>query len=99
MHNTICLQIDEDVSYKDKLELLKKFKFVKFCNIWTNFEDTKMVNLILKISRPGVFGIRCVNISGILQLLCSWKNATWIEDDIKVVTEFPCLLGDAVLFA
>ena len=30
----------------------------KFCNISVNFKDTKMVELILKISRPGVFDIR-----------------------------------------
>ena len=31
--------------------------------------------------------------AGILHLLCSWKNSAWIEDDIKIITEFPCLLG------
>ena len=33
----------------------------KFCNISVNFKDTKILDLILKISRPGVFNIRFVN--------------------------------------
>ena len=33
----------------------------KFCNISVNFEDTKMVDHILKISRPGVFKSRCLS--------------------------------------
>ena len=33
----------------------------KFCNILVNFEDTKMINSILKISRPGVSDIRCLS--------------------------------------
>ena len=28
--------------------------------------------------------------------MCSWKNASWIEDVIKVITEFPCLSGHPV---
>ena len=28
--------------------------------------------------------------------MCSWKNSTWIEDDSKVVTQFPCLLRPPV---
>ena len=28
--------------------------------------------------------------------MCSLKNAAWIEDKIKVVTLFPCLLGHPV---
>ena len=50
-----------------------------------------MVDHILKISRPGVFDIRCLSLNTAI------KNAAWIEDDIKVVTEFPCLLGHLVL--
>ena len=33
----------------------------KFSNISVNFEDTKMVDHILEISRPVVFDIRCLN--------------------------------------
>jgi len=32
-----------------------------FCNISFNFEDTKMVDHILEISRPGVYDIVCLN--------------------------------------
>jgi len=35
------------------LDLLNKFN--------VNFEDAEMVDHILKISRPGVFNIRCLN--------------------------------------
>ena len=33
----------------------------KFRNFSVNFEDTKMVDHILKISRPGVFDVRCLS--------------------------------------
>ena len=36
-------------------DLLNKLKFDKFCIISVNFEDTQMVDNILKISRPGIF--------------------------------------------
>jgi len=39
------------------------FQIYKSCNIFANFEDTKMVGLILKISKPGVFDIRCLNLN------------------------------------
>jgi len=42
-HLSRVLQIDEDITYKDKLELLKKFKFVKFCNIFTNFAISSLI--------------------------------------------------------
>jgi hypothetical protein len=48
-----------------------------------------MVDHILKISRPGVFDVRCL----------SWNTAmiaAWIKDDIIVVIEFPCFLGHPV---
>ena len=45
----------------DNFDLSNELKFVKFCNISANFKDTKMVDNVLKISRPGVFEIRCVN--------------------------------------
>ena len=32
-----------------------------FYKISVKFENTKIINLILKISRPGVFDIICVN--------------------------------------
>ena len=50
----VCIYIDEDIKYR-------QFYLYKFCNISVNFDDTKMVGLILKISKPGVFDIRCVN--------------------------------------
>ena len=62
----------------------------KFCNISVNFENTKMVDNILKISRLGVFD--------------TWRNCNyyvrekWIEDDIKLVKEFPCFLGHTVVY-
>jgi len=58
-----------------------------------HFEDTKMVDHILKISRPGVFDIIKVEYCN---NCCLWNYAAWIEDDIKVVTEFSCLLGHPV---
>ena len=64
---------------------LKNWNLYKFCKYSVNFEDTIMVDHILEISIRGVFNIRCLS--------CSWKNAAWIEDYIKFVTEFPCLLG------
>ena len=39
-----------DIRYKDNFAIFS-----------VNFEDTKMVDLILKISRPGVFYIRCLS--------------------------------------
>ena len=39
-----------DIRYKDNFAIFS-----------VNFEDTKMVDLILKISRPGVFDIRCLS--------------------------------------
>ena len=33
----------------------------KFCNISVNFENTKIVDHILEILRPGVFEFRCLN--------------------------------------
>ena len=56
--------------------------------------DTKMVDHILKISRPGVFYIRCLNWN--TAIIVFMKNSAWIEDDKKVVTELPCLLGHPV---
>ena len=53
-----------------------------------------MVDHILKISRPGVFDIR--RLSWNTAIVVFIKNAAWFEDDIKVVTEFPCLLGHPV---
>ena len=43
-------KIDKDIRYKDNFAIFS-----------VNFEDTKMVDLILKISRPGVFYIRCLS--------------------------------------
>ena len=60
-----------------------------------HFEDTKMVDHILKISRPGVFDIIKVEYCN---HNCLWNYAAWSEDDIKVVTEFSCLLGHPVYF-
>ena len=45
-----CFKIDKDIRYKDNFAIFS-----------VNFEDTKMVDLILKISRPGVFDIRCLS--------------------------------------
>ena len=53
-----------------------------------------MVDNILKISKSGVFDIRCLSLNTAMIVLM--KNATWIEDDIKVVSQFPCLLGHPV---
>ena len=50
-----------------------------------------MLDHILKISRPGVFDIRCLRWN--TAIIVFMKDAAWIEDDIKVVTECPCLLG------
>ncbi len=55
------------------------------------FKYTNMVNHILKISRPGAFDIRCLSWN--TAIIVFIKNVAWIEDDIKVVTEFPCLWG------
>ena len=33
----------------------------KFCNISVNFEDSKMIDHILKISRLGIFDFRCLS--------------------------------------
>ena len=41
-----------------------------------------MVDLILEISRPGVFDIRCLNWNTATILLMG-KYCTWIEDDIE----------------
>ena len=53
-----------------------------------------MVDLILKISRPGVYDVSCLN--GRTTIIMFMKNVTWIEDGIKVITEFTCLLGHPV---
>ena len=53
-----------------------------------------MVDHILKIIRPGFFYIRCLSWN--TAIIVSMKNAALIKDDIKVVTEFPCLLGHPV---
>jgi len=53
-----------------------------------------MVDHILKISRPGAFDNRCL--SWKTAKIVFMKNAAWIEDDIKIVTKFPCLLGHPV---
>ena len=50
-----------------------------------------MLDHILKISRPGDFDIRCLRWN--TAIIVFMKDAAWIEDDIKVVIEFPCLLG------
>ena len=68
----------------------------KFCNIFVNFEHTKIVDHIFKISKSGVFDIRCLSLNTAIIVLM--KNAKWIEDDIKVVTEFPSLLGYPVVY-
>ena len=49
----VCIYIDEDIKYR-------QFYLYKFCHISVNFDDTKMVGLILKISKPGVIDIRSV---------------------------------------
>ena len=49
-----------------------------------------MADHILKVSRPGVFDIRCLSWN--TAIIVFMKNASWIDDDIKVVNEFPCLL-------
>jgi len=55
------LKIDEDIRYENNFDLLNKLKYLyKFCNISFNFEDTKMADQILKISRPGGFDVRCL---------------------------------------
>ena len=53
-----------------------------------------MVGHILKISRPGVFELRCLSWN--TAIIVFKKNGAWIEDDIKAVTEFPCLLVHSV---
>ena len=68
----------------------------KFRNISVNFKDTKVLDHILKISRPGVFDIRCLSWNtGIIVFIK--KNSAWIKDDIKVVTKFLCLLGHPIV--
>ena len=47
-----------------------------------NFEDTKMVDHSLKISRPGFLDIRYLSWNTAI-IVRSLKNAAWIEDDIK----------------
>ena len=44
-----------------KLTKILDIHFCKFWNISIKFEDTKMVDHTLKISRPGVFDKRCLN--------------------------------------
>ena len=63
LHLSCVLKLDEDTRYLDNFYLLNKLKFVHILKyILVNFVNTKMVeDLILKISRPGVFDIRCVN--------------------------------------
>ena len=53
-----------------------------------------MVDHIWKISGPGVFDKR--SLSWNIAIIVFIKNTAWIEDYIKVVTEFPCLLGHPV---
>ena len=48
----------------------------------------------MKISRPEVLNIRCLNWK--TAIIVFMKNAAWLEDDKKVVSEFPCLLGRPV---
>ena len=56
------LKIEEDKRYSRQFfDLSNELKFYKFCNISANFKDTKMVDHVLKIARPGVIEIRCVN--------------------------------------
>jgi len=54
-----------------------------------------MVDHILKISRPGVFVVICLSWNTVM--IVFMKNAAWIEDDIKVVTPSPFLLGHPAL--
>ena len=54
-----------------------------------------MVDHILKLSRPGVCDIRCLSWN--TAIIVFMKSAAWVEDDLLVVTEFPCLLGHPVL--
>ena len=50
-----------------------------------------MVNHILKFPRPVVLIITIL--AGVLPKLCARKNE---QDNVEVVTEFPCLLGHPV---
>ena len=58
------LKIDKDIWYLDSFNLLNKLIFV------TNFAISPMVDHILKISRPGVFDIRCL----------SWNTAFFVHE-------------------
>ena len=76
--------IDEDIRYWDNFDLLNKLKFANLQilqYLFVNFKDTQMGDLILKISRPGVFDIRCLSWN--TATIVFVKNATWVEDDIN----------------
>ena len=63
----------EDFRYSDDFELLNQLKFVQILQYLCHHWRYKMVDLILKISGPGVSDIRCVNCRK-LKLLCSSKK-------------------------
>ena len=83
------LKIDEDI--KTILIYWTNWNLYKFCNISVNFKDTKMVDHILKISRPGVFDKRYLSWNTAIIVFMK-KFATWTEDDIYIPMFFgtPC---------
>ena len=54
-------------------------------------DQNRLWFLIFHAWRPDVFDIRCLIWN--TAIIKFTKDAAWTEDDIKVVTEFPCFFG------
>ena len=58
IHIVVCLSCVSNIDV-DNFDLLIKLNFVQILPYLRQFKDTQMVDHILKISRPGVFDIKC----------------------------------------